>query len=67
MGGIFSDFSNFEIKEIDIGIKKNYLNTIEELFNLFEQNKGKIIVITGAGISSNSLPTFRSRDRKSVV
>ena len=62
MGGLFSIMSEINIKESDIGIRTNYENTISQAVELLEQNFGRVVFITGAGISAPQLPTFRSND-----
>lgn len=62
MGGLFSGLFDIEIKETDIGIKPCLDNTVEEAANLLQNNRGRVVFITGAGISAPQLPTFRSND-----
>jgi NAD-dependent deacetylase len=62
MGNLFSGLFEIEVKETDIGIKPLLENTVEEAANLLLNNRGKVVFITGAGISASQLPTFRSND-----
>lgn len=60
MGGLFS-FS-LDMSSHDIGTREDLPQTYEEAANIIKENWGKVVVITGAGISSHVLPTFRSND-----
>ena len=62
MGGLFSGLFEINIKESDIGLKTTYNNTIDQAVELLQQNFGRVVFITGAGISATQLPTFRSND-----
>lgn len=66
MGGLFSDLNDVRMNEIDIGGYPDLENTIDCAIKLIERSKGKICVITGAGISAPQLPTFRSRDNSGL-
>ena len=66
MGLLFSNLGNFEIKEIDAGYRLECENTIEEAVRLIRQFSGSVCVITGAGISSHALPTFRSNNHNGL-
>ena len=66
MGGLFSHVFEIQIKETDIGMKREFSGTLSESYDLVIQNRGRVVMITGAGISSKSLPTFRSRDHSGL-
>ena len=59
MGGLFS-VADVELRDVDAGYKPEVENTIECAVNLMKTHKPRITIITGAGISSHVLPTFRS-------
>ena len=62
MGGLFSGFDDlsFSVSNGDIGYRTDCQSTPEELAGLFQKFKGNVVVVTGAGISSHQLPTFRT-------
>jgi NAD-dependent deacetylase len=64
MGILFSDLENLTIpvSNMDIGYGADCENTTEELANLIQKYKGSVVVVTGAGISSHQLPTFRAEN-----
>ena len=62
MGILFSGFQNISlnVSNGDIGYKTDCDNTPESLAELIKQYQGNVVVVTGAGISSHQLPTFRT-------
>lgn len=62
MGSWFSDAFAMQINilDTDIGSRPDVTNTTECVVKLLRQYRGRIVVVTGAGISSHQLPTFRS-------
>lgn len=61
-----SDTLELNINDAEIGYRpSNLSNTVDCLVHLLEKYKGNVTVITGAGISSHQLPTFRSHDKSS--
>ena len=62
MGGFFSVSDDFDItiSEADAGYKPDLTNTVESVADVILRHKDHVVVITGAGISSHQLPTFRS-------
>lgn len=63
MGIFFPDFGRIpiDISESDLGYKAELESTVECVAELIKRRSGKVCVITGAGISSHQLPTFRSK------
>ena len=59
MGGLLS-VDDVELREVDAGYKPEVEDTIDCAVRLMKAHAPHIIVITGAGISSHALPTFRS-------
>ena len=57
--GTLNDIS-FNVTTGDIGYKTECENTPKSLANLINDFKGNVVVVTGAGISSHQLPTFRT-------
>ena len=66
MGGLFSGLFELNVKETDIGIKVQLENTIDQAVKLLRDNYGRVVFITGAGISATQLPTFRSNDNSGL-
>ena len=62
MGGFFSFPFRLEFTPQDVGIRENLPQTHQSAANIIRENWGRIVIITGAGISSHVLPTFRSND-----
>jgi NAD-dependent deacetylase len=66
MGGLFDllrgNFGRIEFQEADIGERPSVSNTIHSVISLVRRNPGRIVIVTGAGVSSHQLPTFRSGD-----
>ena len=60
MGQLFS--ADVKLKEEDAGYKPVFENTIECAVNVIRSHVPRVTIITGAGISSHSLPTFRSNN-----
>jgi NAD-dependent deacetylase len=65
MGSAFS----FDRRELDIfGLQESDVygghvtdaNTVEAVVGLIRRNRGRVAIITGAGVSADQLPTFRS-------
>lgn len=61
MGSYFSINFKFELMDRDIGDVTTFEQNISTVISLMKKYKNKILIITGAGISSHVLPTFRSR------
>lgn len=66
MGAFFSSGIDLDIKDADIGILPNFSNTVDCVCDLLNKYKGRIVIITGAGISSHQLPTFRSNNNSGL-
>ena len=62
MGGLFSFPFSLHFEPQDLGLKESFPQTHQSAANIIRENWGKVVVITGAGISSHVLPTFRSND-----
>ena len=64
MGSFLSiDNLDFHISETELGYRGELSNTIDCLVELLQRFKGNVTAITGAGISSHQLPTFRSDNK----
>ncbi|OHT00122.1 NAD-dependent protein deacylase [Tritrichomonas foetus] len=64
MGSFISAESiELNINDSEIGYRTEVSNTVSCLIDLIRRFKGNVTVITGAGISSHQLPTFRSNDK----
>ena len=67
MGSWFSTADiQLDLREADIGYRVPVEDTIESFISLLKRYKGKVVVITGAGISSHKLPTFRSNNKSGL-
>ncbi|KAK8846108.1 hypothetical protein M9Y10_020110 [Tritrichomonas musculus] len=66
MGNIFSNFIDLSFKETDAGYQIPCENTVEFAVSLLRDYFGKVVIITGAGISSHALPTFRSNNHSGI-
>jgi NAD-dependent deacetylase len=70
MGSWFSFASinadDVRILDTDAGDPPNVENTAEGAAALIQQHAGETLVITGAGISSHQLPTFRSNNNSGL-
>jgi NAD-dependent deacetylase len=62
MGNLFPEFPDTQFHANDAGYRPPCTNTIECAIDLIENSRGRVCIITGAGISSHALPTFRSND-----
>lgn len=66
MGGLFSGMFDIDIRPMDIGMKVEIDSTPDALAQLIRDYRGRVCVITGAGISATQLPTFRSKDNSGL-
>ena len=67
MGNWFSTANlDLGLREADIGWRVPVQDTIESFVDLLKRYKGKVTVVTGAGISSHKLPTFRSNNKSGL-
>ena len=66
MGAFFSTPLEIGLADGDLGIWEDVQNSVSCLIRLIKQNKGRVVIITGAGISSNQLPTFRSNNNSAL-
>lgn len=66
MGGLFSVGFKLDWEAKDIGYRENYESTYKSAADIIKKYKGEVCIITGAGISSHILPTFRSNDSKGL-
>lgn len=66
MGAFFSTGYELDFKDADIGILPTFTNTVDCVVDLFKRYRGRIVITTGAGISSHQLPTFRSNNNSGL-
>lgn len=66
MGSFFSAPLEIGIRESDIGIAPECANTVDCVVDLIRSHKGRVVIVTGAGISSHQLPTFRSNNNSGL-
>ncbi|OHS96755.1 NAD-dependent protein deacetylase [Tritrichomonas foetus] len=66
MGGFFSTGIDIDIKDTDIGMLPETDNSVRCVIDLFKRYKGRIVIVTGAGISAHQLPTFRSNNNSGL-
>jgi NAD-dependent deacetylase len=55
-----------KLHDTDLGVPMEFDNTIGELIELLKLHKGHTVIITGAGVSSHQLPTFRTSNGKGL-
>jgi NAD-dependent deacetylase len=55
-----------EIGDSDLGVRPSVSNTLACVISLIVRSAGRTTVITGAGISSHQLPTFRSNNNSGL-
>lgn len=56
----------FKFKDADAGYRPEVENTVECAVDLVRQYAGRVVIITGAGLSSHALPTFRSNSNQGL-
>lgn len=66
MGNLFSFMFDFKFTEIDAGYNVECENTVDFAVSLLKDYFGRVVIITGAGISSHVLPTFRSNNHSGI-
>lgn len=60
MGGVFSIDYKVDWDPKDMGYRETFESTYKNAAEIIQRNAGEVCIITGAGISSHVLPTFRS-------
>jgi NAD-dependent deacetylase len=66
MGILFPSLPETQFRATDSGYRIPCSNTIDCAVELIQNSRGRVCVITGAGISSDSLPTFRSNSHNGL-
>ncbi|OHT06393.1 transcriptional regulator, Sir2 family protein [Tritrichomonas foetus] len=66
MGNLFSNFFELTFKDTDAGYRIPCENTVDFVIELLKNYKGRVCIITGAGISAHVLPTFRSNNNSGI-